>query len=171
MKEQYGEKALWHQMPRWKYTYQQGFFNWQAAKAFDNLAFVEGPFDALACLASGILNAIPLGTTGLDADILPTSVCSAVIGFDIDGSGRKAAKQLAASLRRKGIDVQVCAPADGKDWSAAYRLHGAQALMPLVEAMASRLVCDRCGISNSLSSGPSKLMMASYSAAIVCLPL
>jgi hypothetical protein len=71
------------------------------------------------------------------------------MGLDIDGSGRKAAKQLATSLRRKGIDVQICIPADGKDWSAAYRLHGAQSLAPLREVMASRLVCDRCGVISS----------------------
>ena len=70
MKEQYGDKALWHQMPRWKYTYQRGFFNWQAVKEFDTVVFVEGAFDALACMASGISNVIPIGTTGLDAGIL-----------------------------------------------------------------------------------------------------
>lgn len=152
MKEQYGDKAIWYQIPRWKYTYQQGFFNWQAAKEFDTLGFVEGAFDALACMASGIVNVVPIGTTGLDVDILPINVCRAIMGLDIDGPGRKAAKQLATSLRRKGIDVQVCIPVDGKDWSAAYRLNGVQGLAPLAEAIDNRLVCSRCGISNSLSS-------------------
>jgi hypothetical protein len=152
MKEQHGNKAIWHQMPRWKYTYQQGFFNWQAVKEFDTLVFVEGAFDALACMASGIMNVIPIGTTGLDANILPINVCSAIMGLDIDGPGRKAAKQLATSLRRKGIDVEVCISGDGKDWSAAYRLHGAKGLAPLVGAIDNGLVCGRCGISNSLSS-------------------
>jgi DNA primase len=136
MKEQYGEKARWHQMPRWKYTYQHAFFNWQVMKEATCPVFVEGPFDALACLASGVHNAISIGTTGIDAGMLPISVCSAIMGLDIDGPGRKAAKQLATGLRRKGIDVQVCTPMDGKDWSAAYRVHGMQGLAPLIQAIA-----------------------------------
>jgi DNA primase len=152
MKEQYGDKALWHQMPRWKYTYQQGFFNWQAVKKFDTLVFVEGAFDALACMAGGILNVIPIGTTGLDAGLLPISVCSAIMGLDIDGPGRKAAKQLATSLRRKGIDTQVCAPTGGKDWSATYRVDGEQGLASLKQTIAAQNVfesapetCADCG--------------------------
>lgn len=152
MKERSAEKALWYQMPRWKYTYQQGFFNWQATKTFEEIAFVEGPFDVMACLASGVLNAVSIGTTGLDGNQLPLTISSVVLGLDMDGAGSRAAKSLATSLRRKGIDVEVCTPVNGKDWSAAYRLDGAQGLAPLVGAMAKRLVCHRCGISNSLSS-------------------
>jgi len=144
MKEQHGDKALWHQMPRWKYTYQQGFFNWQAVKEFDTLVFVEGGFDALACMASGILNAIPIGTTGLDAGMLPINVCSAIMGLDIDGPGRKAAKDLSKGLRRKGVDVQICTPTDSKDWSAAYRIHGMQGLKPLIETVGSISLCATC---------------------------
>lgn len=135
MKEQHGEKALWYQMPRWKYTYQQGFFNWQAVNEFDTLVFVEGAFDSLACMASGISNVIPIGTTGVDVGLLPINVYNAVMGLDIDGPGRKAAKQLATNLRRKGIDVSVCMPMDGKDWSAAYRIHGEQGLTPIKQAL------------------------------------
>jgi len=131
VKEQYDDKALWHQMPRWKYTYQQGFFNWQAVKEFDTLVFVEGAFDALASMACGMSNVLAIGTTGLDASLLPINVCDAIMGLDIDGPGRKAAKQLATSLRRKGIDVAVCTPVESKDWSAAYRVHGEQGLAPL----------------------------------------
>jgi len=131
VKEQYGEKAHWHQMPRWKYTYQQGFFNWQAVKEFDTLVFVEGAFDALASMACGISNVLAIGTTGLDASLLPINISDAIMGLDIDGPGCKAAKQLATSLRRKGIDVSVCTPAESKDWSAAYRVYGEQGLVPL----------------------------------------
>jgi DNA primase len=145
MKEQYGDKALWHQMPRWKYTYQQGFFNWQAVKEFDTLVFVEGAFDALACMASGIPNAIPIGTTGLDAGILPLNVCGAIMGLDIDGPGRKAAKQLATSLKRKGIDVSVCMATDSKDWSAAYRMYGEQGLTPIKQIIEAQIsFCYDC---------------------------
>lgn len=152
MKEQYGNKEMWYQMPRWKYTYQQGFFNWQAVNMFDTLLFVEGPFDVLACMSIGILNAIPLGTTGLDVGRLPTSVYSAVIGLDVDSSGRKAAKTLAKGLMRKGVDVQVCMPVDAKDWSAAYRLHGIEGLAPLMEVIEKWQECSRCHVvSNALS--------------------
>src|SRR5438445_33112 len=152
MVEQHGEKATRYQVPRWLFTYQQGFFNWQAISVFDTLVFVEGPFDVLACMAVGILNAIPLGTTGLDAGMLPISVCSAVIGLDIDGPGRRAAKSLAKGLKRKGIDVQACTPVDAKDWSAAFRLHGVQGLAPLVEVIEKWLECTCCHVvSNALS--------------------
>ncbi len=53
------------------------------------------------------------------------------MGLDVDGPGRKAAKQLTTSLKRKGIDVSICTPIESKDWSAAYRLHGVQGLAPL----------------------------------------
>lgn len=138
MEEQHGDKARWYQMPRWKYTYQQGFFNWQAVNEFDTLVFVEGGFDALACMASGISNAIPIGTTGLDAGLLPLSVSNVIMGLDIDGAGCKATKQLATSLRRKGIDVEVCTPTNSKDWSSAYRLHGGQGLAPLKQTIAAQ---------------------------------
>jgi len=144
MKEQYGDKALWHQMPRWKYTYQQGFFNWQAVKEFDTIVFVEGAFDALACMANGVSNVIPIGTTGLDASILPISVCNALMGLDVDGPGSKAAKDLSKGLRRKGIDVQICTPIDAKDWSAAYRISGMQGLKPLIETIGSICLCATC---------------------------
>lgn len=135
MKEQHGNKASWYQMPRWKYTYQQGFFNWSVVNEFASLVLVEGGFDVLACMASGIPNAIPIGTTGVDAGLLPLNVCSVIMGLDIDGAGRKAAKQLATNLRRKGIEVSLCTPTSGKDWSAAYRMSGEQGLMPLIQTI------------------------------------
>lgn len=112
---------------RWLYTYQQGFFNWQAIQDATCLVFVEGPFDVLACLAAGIPYAISIGTTGVDASVIPLHVESAVMGLDTDESGLKAAKDLSKSLRRKGIDVSVCKP-PAKDWSAAYRIHGREGL-------------------------------------------
>ena len=151
MEEQHGDKARWHQMPRWKYTYQQGFFNWQAVKEFDTLVFVEGGFDALACMASGIFNAIPIGTTGLDAGMLPLSVCNVVLGLDIDSAGCKAAKQLATNLRRKGIDVSVCMPTDSKDWSAAYRMSGEQGLAPIKQIIEVCYDCLDLGIETPAS--------------------
>ncbi len=144
MKEQYGDEAVWYQISRWKYTYQKGFFNWQAVKEFDTLVFVEGAFDALACMASGILNAIPIGTTSLDVGLLPLNVCNAIMGLDIDGPGSKAAKDLSKGLRRKGISVQICTTIDAKDWSAAYRIHGMQGLKPLTEAVGSICLCAIC---------------------------
>lgn len=134
MRDQHGEKAIWSQIPRWKYTYQQGFFNLQVLQEAMCPVFVEGPFDALACLAGGI-QAVSIGTTNIDASVLPTSVYSTIIGLDIDGPGRKAAAQLAKEFRRKGIDVHICTPVDSKDWSAAYRVHGMQGLEQLVNTI------------------------------------
>jgi hypothetical protein len=57
------------------------------------------------------------------------------MGLDIDGAGSKAARQLAINLRRKGIDVSLCVPTSGKDWSAAYRTQGILGLMPLIETI------------------------------------
>ena len=60
----------------------EGFFNWQAVKEFDTLVFVEGAFDVLACMAVGLPNAIPIGTT-LDAGLLPINVCNAIMGLTL----------------------------------------------------------------------------------------
>ena len=148
MKEQYGDKASWYQMPRWKYTYQQGFFNWPVVNEFASLVFVEGGFDALACMAIGIPNAIPIGTTGIDAGLLPVSVSNVIMGLDIDGAGCKAAKQLATNLRRKGIEVSLCMPTGDKDWSSAYRVNGEQGLKPLIETIEKHgnyiTICATC---------------------------
>ena len=143
MKEQHGDEAVWYQISRWKYTYQKGFFNWQAVKEFDTLVFVEGAFDVLACMVIGLPNAIPIGTT-LDAGLLPINVCNAIMGLDVDGPGSKASKDLSKGLRRKGISVQACTPIDAKDWSAAYRIHGMQGLKPLTEAVGSICLCATC---------------------------
>lgn len=143
MKKQHGDEAVWHQIPRWKYTYQKGFFNWQAVKESETLVFVEGAFDVLACIAVGILNAVPIGTT-FDAGILPITVCDVIMGLDIDSPGRKAAKDLSKGLRRKGLDVQIVSAQGGKDWSAAYRLSGIQGLEPLIKAVGSSCLCTTC---------------------------
>lgn len=119
-------------VPRWLYTHLQGFFNWQVvASAEDSLIFVEGPFDVLACLACGIGIAISIGTTGVDAGAIPLRIDRAIMALDIDGPGRLAANKLAKAMRRKGIEVEIAAPM-GKDWSAAYRLHGRVGLAPLL---------------------------------------
>ena len=90
MKDKYGDNANKYIIKRYLYTYKHAFFNLQAAKDFDNLTFVEGPFDVLACLAAGIPNAISIGITGIDAKLLPDNVCSAIMALDFDASGNSA---------------------------------------------------------------------------------
>lgn len=144
IEKQYGDKASWYKISRWKCTYQDAFFNCQATKEAMQLVLVEGAFDVLACKVIGIHNAIAIGTKGIDIRLLPMSVCSIVMGLDIDGPGSKTAKDLSRGLRRKGIDVQMCTPIDAKDWSAAYRIHGMQGMKPLIEAIDSVCVCATC---------------------------
>lgn len=119
---------------RWEDTYPKGFFNWKVVQDFDTLVIVEGAFDVLACLAAGIPNVIPVGTTGIDASKLPPSIERVIVGLDTDAPGLKASKDLAKSMYRGGIDVTLCTP-PAKDWSASYRLHGAQGLAAIQDAL------------------------------------
>ena len=136
MREKHSDMASRYQVPRYLYTYKEAYFNLSAIKRFDNLTFVEGPFDVLACLASGVSNAVAMGTTGIDARVLPKRVCSVTMGLDADMLGSALAMRLVKSLKRNGIDVAVCAPPDGaKDWSAAYRLYGVQGLASLIKTV------------------------------------
>jgi Toprim-like len=171
MKELYGDKALWHQMPRWKYTYQQGFFNWQCVKDFSAVVFVEGPFDVLALAACGLQNAVSIGTSSLNADALPSSVYGAIVALDIDTPGRKAAKQLETGLRRKGLDVVSCVPADGKDWSAEYRLNGMQGLSSLLKIADNWTECSCCHVvGNGLTRQGDNALCAQCFARLVSMP-
>jgi hypothetical protein len=158
MQEKCGKDASKYVVRRWLYTYLGGYFNLQCLKESDCPTFVEGPFDVLACKSAGLDQAISIGTIGLDVRVLPTNICSAIMALDFDPSGSSAAARLAKGLRAKGIDVSICAPAGGKDWSAAYRLHGSQSLAPIIEAIESRRVCTRCGISSRLSSKPFQIL-------------
>lgn len=123
-----------HNINRYETTTPAGYFNWQAVGLADSLTFVEGPFDALACIACGINNTIPIGTTGVPIDAIPTKICDVIMALDTDDPGLRAASKLAKEMRRKGITVTLCMPALGNDWSEAYRLHGTEGLGVLLEA-------------------------------------
>jgi Toprim-like/CHC2 zinc finger len=118
---------------RWKTT-QAGLFH---GSAFSNehITLVEGPFDALALLASGIDDVMATCGTSLDAEAIPRSVLAATLAFDGDPSGQKAAQHWEKVLRRLGVEMRRCTPPDdgrGKDWSERYRLHGSEGLLPLL---------------------------------------
>lgn len=127
-------------VPRWIYTHLGGYYNWPVvARLPERLILVEGPFDALACLACGLDNAISIGTAGIPASAIPLQIDDVIMALDIDGPGRNAARKLAKDLRRKGIQVELRAPDSGKDWSAAYRLHGWAGLAPLLPTIPAQL--------------------------------
>jgi len=151
MQESHGEEAIWYQMPRWKYTYQQGFFNLQAVKKTICPVFVEGPFDALACQAVGI-QAVPIGTNRLPSPLHSGQV---ILALDNDEGGRAATKRFASILRSLGIGYRVCTPPTGaKDWSEAYRLFGAEGLVVLHETLQTLQFCMDCDLGSFSSKHP-----------------
>lgn len=124
---------------RWEKTYPAGFFNWQITADQDQavLVLVEGLFDALALVAADICNVVALAGTAIDVKVVRPlyQVERVIIGMDGDGPGAATAKKLAKDLKRNGLDVTVCAPVSGKDWSEAYRLQGVAGLAPVIEAL------------------------------------
>lgn len=134
-----------HRIPRYKTTYLTGCFPGQALQ-LPYITIVEGPFDALALRAGGIANSVATCGTSLDASIIPLSLQGALLAYDGDESGKKAAKQVYTFCRREiGFTPRVSVPpvADGmgKDWSERYRLHGRVGLAWLI----SPDFCLTCG--------------------------
>lgn len=120
---------------RWEKTYPAGFFGWQMGTTGDSVTICEGPFDAAAIYAAGIRNVVALSGTSIDAASVPIHVETVILALDADAPGQSSAKKLAKDLKRKGLDVRECVPGQGKDWSEAYRLHGASGLQALQDAV------------------------------------
>jgi hypothetical protein len=133
----------------WLATYEDGYFNLQALSSRCPV-LVEGPFDVLACLSSGI-QALPIGTSKFPS---LSRVRQAILALDNDDSGREASKRIANSLGKLGIGYRVCSPTTGKDWSEAYRVQGVQGLAPLQETLQTLQFCEDCDLSTFSSQKP-----------------
>lgn len=123
-----------HNIPRYKTTYPAGYFHAEVRETCEHVTFVEGPFDALALIAGGIIDALATCGTSLDVSTIPVRICDATLAYDGDEKGKVAASAIYKVLRRAGVTVRKVAPPDddqGKDWSERYRLHGVTGLMPL----------------------------------------
>jgi DNA polymerase-1 len=117
-------------IPRYMTTYNAGYFHAEALTGA-YVTFVEGPFDALALIAGGIIDAMATCGTSIDADFIPLHICDATLAYDNDEAGQRAAADWEKALRRKGIAIRRVASPE-KDWSACYRLHGVEGLAPLL---------------------------------------
>lgn len=143
-----------HKVPRYKTTYPAGYFHADILETSEHATFIEGPFDALALLAGGIIDAVATCGTSLDALAIPLHLQGATLAYDGDTSGKKAAQDVRKLLRREvGIlDPRICTPPNdgkGKDWSERYRLHGREGLAPL-------LASEQRGEGEPVSPGPAE---------------
>jgi hypothetical protein len=142
------------QIPRWYTTYTEGYFHGRALAENEHVTVVEGPFDALACLAAGINDVVAAGRNGIDSNHIPVTVCYATIAFDADDKGQGGAADSEKTFRRKGIKTdQRTSPDDGLggDWSERYRRAGIDGLAPLLnrceQEEGSYDRCADCGAS------------------------
>jgi hypothetical protein len=130
-----------HHINRYEKTNPAGYFHWQITQEdIDTLSLVEGPFDALACVAAGIHNVAAMVGTAINAEDIPLHIESVILSADADLAGQVAAKRLGKALKRKGIDVAICKPDRGNDWSEAYRLHGGEGLVALREILCAKVI-------------------------------
>jgi Toprim-like len=127
--EEYDERAGKDErkkIRRWRKTNPAGYFGVGATSLSPCIAVVEGAFDRLALLASGLEppDVMALVGTALQAGTLPLQVQSVVLALDGDASGQKAAQKLQSELQTAGLAVTPCiVPQDGqgKDWSERWR--------------------------------------------------
>lgn len=126
---------------RWEKTYPAGWLGYATLASASSAVLVEGPLDALALMAAGLLD-VPVialvGTAGR-AEWIPDTVARAVLALDGDGPGRKAARDLAHELRMAGLVVTPCAPpledGQGKDWAERWRLAEWDGVAPVFDVL------------------------------------
>ncbi|MFK7960131.1 MAG: DNA primase [Phycisphaerales bacterium] len=96
----------------------------------------EGYTDVIACHQAGVANVVgTLGTalTPDHAERLARSTDRAVLVFDGDTAGQKAADRAVAVFFRSNVDVRVCILPDGKDPDDFLREHGAEGFRAQVD--------------------------------------
>jgi hypothetical protein len=118
-------------------THRGGWFGFDNLIGTEQGVFVEGGFDALALIGVGIHATAIIGTA-LTLDWIPLRIQQVILAFDGDESGRKKAEKTAKDVYVHGFQPVICCPPDderGKDWSARYRVHGYDGLVPLFETV------------------------------------
>jgi hypothetical protein len=125
---------------RWEKTV--GIAGWYGPSAddlADTIFIVEGSFDRLALLTSGIApnEVIAAIGTAIPADWIPPHVERVILALDGDGPGQKRASELEQQLKVMGIAIVIAtAPDDGlgKDASERYRMAGNDGIEYLIDA-------------------------------------
>ena len=153
-------RSLWHWVPsmdenthkelldgpgtprRWIKTKPAGWFGYDPDLMSRNVVLVEGAFDRLALLASGLpaTEVMALAGTSLRTYWFPSHVQTAVLALDADAGGEQATEKLAEQLERAGIQTRICSPPQdrwGKDWSERWRTIGRGSISPLLDARRS----------------------------------
>lgn len=102
----------------------------------DKFALIcEGQIDAISCHEHGLQNAIaPLGTafTEHHARLLKRYTDTAILCFDADAAGHKAAQRAFAILVPAGIHVRCASMPDGEDPDSYIQKHGADSFRELL---------------------------------------
>ncbi|GAA5494219.1 DNA primase [Rubritalea halochordaticola] len=96
----------------------------------------EGQIDAISCHEQGIQNAIaPLGTafTEHHARLLKRYTDTAILCFDADSAGHKAAQRAFSILVPAGIHVRCASMPEGEDPDSYIQKHGAEAFKTLLD--------------------------------------
>ncbi|MBF6591591.1 MAG: toprim domain-containing protein [Ktedonobacterales bacterium] len=142
--DEYQHKALLDSDPdgprRWEKTYPAGWLGYGALAGAGYVVICEGPVDALALMASRLLDDVPviaLVGTAARAEWIPANVRGVVLALDGDAAGQERAQTLRHDLRAVGLAVTICAPAaeHGKDWAEAWRRVQHAGVWPISEAV------------------------------------
>lgn len=124
---------------RWEKTYPAGWMGYAALATLEHAAIAEGPFDALALMAAGILDVAALVGTAARAEWIPANVRGVVLALDGDAKGQERARTLRHELRATGLDVTICTPPAeddcGKDWSERWRTSAREGVLPVFTAL------------------------------------
>jgi len=107
-----------------------------AIRREDRVILVEGYFDALRLVESGVEHVVaPMGTALAEgqADLLARFTKHAVLLYDSDGPGQKATFRAADVLLAKGFEVRVVTLPEGEDPDTFVRAKGLAGIAPLIE--------------------------------------
>lgn len=106
-------------------------------KDFGHVLVCEGQLDVISCHRAGLVNAVAAQGTAFTeqhARLLHKSVSNAVLSFDADTAGYKAAERTVKVLHGAGFSVSIVTLPAGEDPDSVFRKGGAEALKKLMTA-------------------------------------
>ncbi len=104
-------------------------------KDFGHVLVCEGQLDVISCHRAGLVNAVAAQGTAFTeqhAKLLHKSVNNAVLSFDADTAGYKAAERTVKILHGAGFTVSIVTLPAGEDPDSVFRKGGAGALKQLM---------------------------------------
>lgn len=107
----------------------------QALKQSGHALICEGQLDVIACHRAGLCHAVAAQGTAFTmnhARLLKRSTTDAVLAFDADTAGEKAAQRTVALLHEVGVNVSVVMLPSGEDPDSVFRKGGADALQRMM---------------------------------------